>query len=673
MTNPSDPKLLTQVKQYRFVRELGRGGMGTVYEAIDSRDGGRVAVKLLHPWLAAEDTSFRDRFEREAHIAALLRSPYSVRLLDFGVADGTYFLVMEFVEGTTVGKELEKGPMEPVRALRIAIDVARALEEAAARGVVHRDIKPDNILLTEDGRVKVTDFGIARQEGGTGLTSAGRFVGTAEYAAPEQAVGEADHRSDIYSLGATLYCMLAGHPPFQGASVWDLLREHQTSAVSMEPLSHLPDSIDNPIRRCLEKDPRDRYQSASELAGALERALASLLHSTQAPKTTPPPAGTTTPRPPEAPRQPDVAATQVAGPAAAATQVGGPGAGATQVAGPGAPTVVGGVAAAAPAQPAGPAQFAMSATPTGARIAGVTNYELTISNPLPETVRLNLVVNDPSGSLQVTVPTPVTLTGREISRLPMQVRQRTAPRGAGALEFQVAANREDGERAGFVNVMVQSATAGKGGGGGGKKKGPPMWLFALAGLAAAGAIGFGVIALQGDDEPTEPTPTPAATGTVPATGEATQSVTAAPTTQVPETQVPASATATEAPTVGINVIERWDYAFEITGNTCTFGASVGDRYNVSFRFDPATGSDTFIADGDRVRVTAVVDRDIEIGVFTFRMQDFEFTYPVVASGGERGIATLVTTFSGPETIGASSLTESYKDADCVITGAPFGQ
>src|SRR5512140_2051973 len=104
MTEPSEPRIVTQVKQYRLVRELGRGGMGAVYEAIDSRDGGRVAVKLLHPWLAAQDSSFRDRFEREAHVAALLRSPYSVRLLDFGVSDGTYFLVMEFVEGISVGK-----------------------------------------------------------------------------------------------------------------------------------------------------------------------------------------------------------------------------------------------------------------------------------------------------------------------------------------------------------------------------------------------------------------------------------------------------------------------------------------------------------------------------------------------------------------------------------------
>ncbi len=104
MTDPSQPQGLTEVKQYRFVRQLGKGGMGTVFEAIDTRDGGRVAVKLLHPWLVAEDTMFRDRFEREAHIAALLRSPYSVRLLDFGVANDTYFLVMEYVEGATVGK-----------------------------------------------------------------------------------------------------------------------------------------------------------------------------------------------------------------------------------------------------------------------------------------------------------------------------------------------------------------------------------------------------------------------------------------------------------------------------------------------------------------------------------------------------------------------------------------
>lgn len=669
MNEPSDPRLLTQVKQYRFVRELGRGGMGTVYEAIDSRDGGRVAVKLLHPWLAAEDTSFRDRFEREAHIAALLRSPYSVRLLDFGVADGTYFLVMEYVEGTTVGGELEQGPMEPVRALRIAIDVARALEEAAARGVVHRDIKPDNILLTSDGRVKVTDFGIARQEGGTGLTSAGRFVGTAEYAAPEQAVGEADHRSDIYALGATLYCMLAGHPPFQATSVWDLLREHQSTPVSMAPLVNLPDSITNPIRRCLEKDPRDRYQGASELAGALERALASLLHGTQAPKATRAPGpGTAGPHPGETPKagepppQPDIAATRVGEPPPPQTS----------------PTVVGAVPPAAaaptvaggpppPAPPAGSVTFPMAVAPVGIPAGGLSNFELTISNPGSVPARLNLSVTDPSGVLQVAVPTPVNLGRGEILRLPVEVRQlaAAAPHER-LLEFQVAAQREDGSRAGFVNVTVTPMPIVRAKRGGG----PPLWLFAAGGLAAAAAIGVGVVALQGGDGGTAQ-PTATAAVTAPANPGTTQTATTPGTTQLPATQPPTTGP-TQVSAGSIQVLERWDYAFAITANTCPFGASVGDRYAVSFRFEPATGSSAVINDGDRVRVTAVQDRDIDLGVFTFRYVDWKFTYPVVAAGGQRGTATLITTFRDATTIGASSLTENYPSPGCAITGAPFG-
>ena len=275
-SDPQPPRTLTSVKQYRLVRELGRGGMGVVYEGIDTRDNSRVAVKLLHPWLVSADSSYFDRFEREAHIAALLRSPYTVRLVDFGVADENYFLVMEYIDGSSLADLIEQGPVEPMRALRIAIDIARALEEAVARGVVHRDIKPANVLITSDGRVKVTDFGIARHEGGSGLTAAGAFVGTADYAAPEQVTGESDHRSDIYSLGATLYCMLVGHPPFKANTVYELLTMHQTAPLPTGPLAHLPEAIVNPIRRCMEKDPRDRYQTPSELAGALERALTAL-------------------------------------------------------------------------------------------------------------------------------------------------------------------------------------------------------------------------------------------------------------------------------------------------------------------------------------------------------------------------------------------------------------
>ncbi len=627
MTEPLDPHVLTQVKQYQFVRELGRGGMGAVYEAIDSRDGGRVAVKLLHPWLAAEDPSFRDRFEREAHIAALLRSPYSVRLLDFGVVDGTYFLVMEFVEGTNVGKELEKGPLEPVRALRIAIDVARALEEASARGVVHRDIKPDNILLTPDGRVKLTDFGIARQEGGTGLTSAGRFVGTPEYAAPEQAVGEADHRSDIYSLGATLYCMLTGQPPFHGKTVWELLREHQTAQLSMEPLAQLPDSIGNPLRRCMEKDPRDRYQNATELAGALERALATYLQSgktasgaRQAPATAPRPS---VPVPPPAAGAGDLA-TRVAPPGPP------PGSGATRVV-QGAPQ-------------GALAGVTMAATLTGDGPPGVSRYELTITSRGTIPARYALTGIEPTGALTVAVPSPVTLRGGETQRLPVEVRQvRPAAGVARALQFQIAANRDDGSRAGFVNVTVVPAGAAR------TSKGGPNWLLIGGGGAAAIAGVVVAIALLGGGSSKE-----GAEGTTVTTTAATAVTTTTPTN-----------TAAAAPS--IKVLDSWDYNFRVTGNTCSFGAPVGGFYAASFRFKPATGDANVIRDGERVSVSTGQPSVPPLGTYTFRFQDFVFTYPVKASDGTLGEATLRTTFADAATIGSAELTEEYTSPSCTIT------
>jgi serine/threonine-protein kinase len=260
------------VKQYNLVRLIGQGGMGFVVEGQDRRDGSRVAVKLLFPHLAASDPSFTERFEREAHVAALLRSPYTVHLLDFGVESGQYFLVMEYIDGEPLSRRIQRGPLAADEALRIASEMARALEEAGARGIVHRDIKPDNVLIDSDGRVKVTDFGIARSTNAPGLTVAGGFVGTPAYAAPEQADGEADQRSDIYSLGVTLYAMLTGRVPYEGRSTMDILIQHRTAPLPMGPLSHLPDPVQNVVRRCLEKDPLDRYQNATELAGAIDRA-----------------------------------------------------------------------------------------------------------------------------------------------------------------------------------------------------------------------------------------------------------------------------------------------------------------------------------------------------------------------------------------------------------------
>ncbi|MFN0147453.1 MAG: serine/threonine-protein kinase, partial [Dehalococcoidia bacterium] len=287
---------------YRLGRELGRGGMGLVFEGVDRRDDSRVAVKLLHSYLAEADETYRERFEREAHIAALLRSPYTVHLMDFGVEQGYPFIVMEFIEGTTLAAAMKEGPLEPARALRIATETARALEEASARGVTHRDIKPENILLDMEGRVKVTDFGIARQAVSSGLTSTGVFVGTPTYAAPEQAEGQADQRSDIYSLGATLYAMIAGRPPYSGRTGAEVIRQHRDAALPMAPLAGLPDAVANIIRRCLEKEPLDRYQTASELAGALERARQAITRNTPVPpRPAPPPPAAQRPAAPAPP------------------------------------------------------------------------------------------------------------------------------------------------------------------------------------------------------------------------------------------------------------------------------------------------------------------------------------------------------------------------------------
>ncbi len=255
------------ISHYRIERRLGSGGMGAVYLATDRRDQGPVAVKLLHAHLSA-DPSFRERFEHEAHIAALLRSPYTVHVLEHGVVRGQCFIAMEYVHGQTLKEALASGPLPPSRAVHIALQVARALEEADARGVVHRDVKPENILLRGEDSVKVTDFGIARHTGTPAATSPGALVGTLAYAAPEQLHGLADHRSDIYALGATLYHMLAGRPPF-GGDLPEMLKSLREVPPPAEPLVSLRAELRAVVLRCLEKDPTYRYQSASDVANDL--------------------------------------------------------------------------------------------------------------------------------------------------------------------------------------------------------------------------------------------------------------------------------------------------------------------------------------------------------------------------------------------------------------------
>src|SRR3954452_8003282 len=206
--------------RYELRRHVARGGMAEVYLAHDRLLDRPVALKVLFPELSV-DRSFVERFRREAQAAANLSHPNIVSVYDWGEEEGTYFIVMEYVDGRTLSAMLrEEGPLLPDRAAGIGADVAAALAFAHRNQVIHRDVKPGNVIITNDGLVKVTDFGIARAANSDeNLTQTGAVMGTATYFSPEQAQGnKVDGRSDEYSLGVVLYEMVAGPPPFQGVN-----------------------------------------------------------------------------------------------------------------------------------------------------------------------------------------------------------------------------------------------------------------------------------------------------------------------------------------------------------------------------------------------------------------------------------------------------------------------
>jgi tetratricopeptide (TPR) repeat protein len=262
--------------QYRLERELGGGGMSRVFLAEETALGRKVVIKLLPPELAAVLSV--DRFQREVRLAAALQHPHVVPLLAAGSAGDILYYTMPFVEGESLRARLAREHELPVpEAVRLLREVVDALAYAHRQGIVHRDIKPDNILLSQHHAV-VTDFGIAKAlsaAGGTDtLTATGMSIGTPSYMAPEQATGEAgvDHRADIYSLGALAYEMLAGEPPFRGATAQALIAAQLTRSAA--PLTELrpavPAGLAAVIHRCLEKRPADRFQRAEELLAALE-------------------------------------------------------------------------------------------------------------------------------------------------------------------------------------------------------------------------------------------------------------------------------------------------------------------------------------------------------------------------------------------------------------------
>lgn len=269
---------------YQIVSLVGAGGMGEVYKARDTRLGRTVAIKVLPPHVAA-DPRLRSRFEREAHAISRLSHPHICTLYDIGEQDGLSFLVMEYLEGETLAGRLARGPLGPDEAVGHATEVARALREAHEQGVVHRDLKPANIVLTRGG-VKLLDFGIAalharyaEEEAPTAtapsaLTAEGAIIGTLQYMAPEQLQGKpADARTDIFAFGLVLYEMVAGRKAFMAPSRADLIAailEHDPPPLSLSRRP-VPAPLEAVVKRCLAKEPADRWPTARDLTAALER------------------------------------------------------------------------------------------------------------------------------------------------------------------------------------------------------------------------------------------------------------------------------------------------------------------------------------------------------------------------------------------------------------------
>ena len=257
------------ISHYKITAKLGEGGMGVVYKAEDTKLDRPVALKFLAPHLLRDDEA-RKRFEREAKAAARLDHPNICTVYEIDEAEGRTFIVMAFLEGRPLGAKIKEGPLKLPEALSVAMQMAEGLEAAHEKGITHRDIKPDNLMLMAGSRglVKVMDFGLAQLAGSSKFTREGTTLGTMTYMSPEQAAGaETDSRTDIWSLGVVLYEMVAGQPPFRGdydqVVVYSLMNEEPESLTAVR--TGVPKELERIVNKCLAKEAASRYQGVNEL------------------------------------------------------------------------------------------------------------------------------------------------------------------------------------------------------------------------------------------------------------------------------------------------------------------------------------------------------------------------------------------------------------------------
>lgn len=264
----------TVIKQYRILAPIGKGGMGEVYLAQDTSLGRKVALKIL-PSEFADDRERMDRFVREAKSASALNHPNIITIYEIGESTGTHFIATEFVDGKTLTELAQSQALDYRFMLDVAIQVVSALDDAHSAGIVHRDIKPDNVMVRPNGLAKILDFGIAKLSARTDAsddtttavpsqTNAGVLIGTPQFMSPEQARGlRVDHQTDIFSLGVVMHHMLSGQSPFAGDTVTDML----AAVLTREPrrLTEVPAGLADIVSKMLQKDTRQRYRSARDL------------------------------------------------------------------------------------------------------------------------------------------------------------------------------------------------------------------------------------------------------------------------------------------------------------------------------------------------------------------------------------------------------------------------